>query len=525
MRYFILFVFVSQFTFAQPNTEVYLFDLNTNNGKFELSNFRNISNNEGYDNQPSFLDDNTILFASTRKGQTDIARYSINYKSKVWINYTEGSEYSPLKIPNERAVSAIRLEKDGAQKLYKYNLSNGESSVLVEDIIIGYHRWFDQHTLVSSVLEDDALALYVTHFKDRKNHKLQKSIGRSLHKIPNTSLVSYVSKENPDLWEIKSLDPISGVTTALTTTLPKSEDLCWLPNGTILMGNEDTLYTYTPKKSVDWKEVSSLKSYNIKNITRLAVSPDGTKLAVVAESAEAAQTQQTETTTTEASTSEADPGAIVQRHIEPFNNRDLDGFVNAFSEDVIVSIFPDQVRYQGRDKLKADYIDYYKNVKKSTVKVLNRITHKNYVIDEELGTDGQRTNRKVTFYTTGGDKIKTMTFMPNSRTTTNPEAIVNKQLYAYNTRNIDAFLATYTEDVKLYSYPAKALSTGTESMRTQYGSMFDNIPDLNAEIVNRIVLGNKVIDKEKVTVNGRTFYAVAIYEVKDGLINKVTFIQ
>lgn len=34
-----------------------------------------------------------------------------------------------------------------------------------------------------------------------------------------------------------------------------------------------------------------------------------------------------------------------------------------------------------------------------------------------------------------------------------------------------------------------------------------------------------IIDKEKVTINGEFFYAIAIYEVENGLITKVTFIQ
>ena len=63
------------------------------------------------------------------------------------------------------------------------------------------------------------------------------------------------------------------------------------------------------------------------------------------------------------------------------------------------------------------------------------------------------------------------------------------------------------------------------ALKKRYDTMFKSVPDLNAEIVNRIVLGNKVIDKEKVTINGNIFYAIAIYEVKDGLISKVTFIQ
>ena len=42
---------------------------------------------------------------------------------------------------------------------------------------------------------------------------------------------------------------------------------------------------------------------------------------------------------------------------------------------------------------------------------------------------------------------------------------------------------------------------------------------------NRIVIGNKVIDKEYITANGDTFSAVAIYEVANGKIAKVTFIN
>ena len=51
---------ISHFAVAQPNTEVYLFDLDRTDGKINLSNPKNISNNEGYDNQPSFLDNNTV---------------------------------------------------------------------------------------------------------------------------------------------------------------------------------------------------------------------------------------------------------------------------------------------------------------------------------------------------------------------------------------------------------------------------------------------------------------------------------
>lgn len=282
LLYFALFFSVQ--IYAQTNTDVFLFDLNTSKGKFELSNFKNISNNEGYDNQPSFLDNNTILFAGTRNGQTDIVKYNIQYDSKIFINHTEGSEYSPLRIPNQKAVSAIRLEKNGDQKLYKYNLKNGESEILIEDIVIGYQTWYSPNLLISSVLEDDKLALYSSKVSTLLHTKLHGNIGRSLHKIPNTRNISFIDKTNADVWEIRSINPITGDSEGLAATLPKSEDMCWISNGTMLMGHENKLYTYTLGKSVDWKEVASLKTHNIKNISRLAISPDGKKLAIVAES-------------------------------------------------------------------------------------------------------------------------------------------------------------------------------------------------------------------------------------------------
>jgi hypothetical protein len=280
----VILLLVALLGYAQPNTDIFLFDLNTEYGAFKVSNMRNISNNEGYNNQPSFMGNNTILYAGTRNGQTDIVKYSINYDSKIFINHTEGGEYSPLKIPNQNAVSAIRLDPDGKQFLYKYSLRNGDSEVLVDAVVIGYHVWFDNNTIVSSVLENGGLSLYTTKVNEKTNTRQQKQVGRSLHNIPNTDLISYISKENPDKWLIKSLDPVSGATKTITSTLGKSEDMCWTPDGTILMGKASKLYQFIPKKSTEWQEVASLESYNIKNITRLAVSPDGKRIAVVGES-------------------------------------------------------------------------------------------------------------------------------------------------------------------------------------------------------------------------------------------------
>ncbi|MGJ8593408.1 MAG: DUF6265 family protein [Aquaticitalea sp.] len=278
-----LFFLFTILSFSQSNTEVFLFDLNTQNGTIELSNFKNVSENEGYDNQPSFMDNNTILYAGTRNGQTDIVQYNINIGSKKWISETEGGEYSPLKIPNQEAVSAIRLDVDGTQLLYRYDLKSGTNRPLIDSLVVGYHHWFDPNILFTSVLEGNSLSLYINDIVKRRHLRLQQNIGRSLHTIPNSNSMSYISKENASAWEIKSIDPITEETTTIIQTFPTIEDICWTPWGSIFMANNGILYQFHPGRDKNWTNAVVLSEYGITNITRLAISPDGTKLAVVGE--------------------------------------------------------------------------------------------------------------------------------------------------------------------------------------------------------------------------------------------------
>lgn len=285
MRSYVILLFVLSplMSFAQPNTEVFLFDLNSDQSAFKISKVENISNNEGYDNQPSFIDDQTILFSSTRNGQTDIVKYDLHYGSKTWICYTEGSEYSPLKIPNQNAVSAIRLDPDGTQRLYRYDLQLITNKVLVEDLIVGYHAWIGEDYLVSAVLENDGLSLYSSNLHSNENKRIATSVGRSLQHIPNSKLISFISKNSVGASDIKLFNPLNGTIKIIAKALPDSEDLYWLTEDSILMTKGDAVYRLNISKNTGWIKVASLKDFGITNLTRLAISPNGKKLAIVGE--------------------------------------------------------------------------------------------------------------------------------------------------------------------------------------------------------------------------------------------------
>lgn len=107
-----------------------------------------------------------------------------------------------------------------------------------------------------------------------------------------------------------------------------------------------------------------------------------------------------------------------------------------------------------------------------------------------------------------------------------PEMLAQEQLNAYNARDIDAFLAPYSDSIEIYTYPGKLLSKGKEQMRKGYEGMFKQVKNLHCELVHRSVYGNIVIDHESVSGFGpKPVKAMAIYTIKDGKIVKVEFVE
>lgn len=114
-------------------------------------------------------------------------------------------------------------------------------------------------------------------------------------------------------------------------------------------------------------------------------------------------------------------------------------------------------------------------------------------------------------------------FNPNTLIKETPEVLAQRQLNAYNFRNIEAFLEPYAEDVEIYNYPDKLISKGKENMRKSYAKMFENTPNLHCELKERIVQGNIVIDKERVQFGDKIIEAVAIYHIENNKIKSVFY--
>ena len=386
----LLSLLISVSTFSQTNTEIYLFDVEKTEIGYLLTNKKNVSNNKGYDSQPHFYDNNTLLFSSSRNGQTDILKYDIKTGTKVFINFTpNGGEYSPQRIPGSENVSAVRLDDSGLQRFYEYNIKTGTSKEIIRSLKVAYPVWFNEKIVVSAVIGKNSLDLVTSDLQHKSNFTLQNNVGRSLHKIPNTNKVSFISK-NEGTWEIRSLDVATLRTEKIVDLSGKYEDICWLPDGSILQAKKNQILRFDPKKDSDWTVLTTIDDREIQNISRIAVNSDGTQIAIVGEES---------------------PRFVVQKQLDAYNNRDIEAFVETYADDVKVYDFPNQLRYQGKKELKRRYAAFFANTPDLNCTILKRIENGNKVIDEELVTINGRKVNGVAIYEVKNGKIVAVTFL------------------------------------------------------------------------------------------------------------------
>lgn len=108
-------------------------------------------------------------------------------------------------------------------------------------------------------------------------------------------------------------------------------------------------------------------------------------------------------------------------------------------------------------------------------------------------------------------------------------ALVNQQLTAYNQRSIKDFVEPFSDSVQVFQHPDQVVVSGKAAFTEMYLEMFTALDSLHCTILNRMVLGQQVIDHER--IYGRkgeldyTLEAIVIYKIALGKIQEVYFIQ
>lgn len=268
-----------------PSTDIYLATLTSNDGTYSVGPPRNITDRDGYDNQPAFEPGGaSLLYTSARNStQTDIYRYDVGDGTTRQVTQTLASEFSATPLPGGGGFSSIRESADG-QLLWRYdNDGVGRGAILPDVQPVGYHAWGDEDQLIMFVLGGGGspATLQLGDLREGTAEVIAENPGRSLHKVPGRHALSFVRKLSREEWWIEVLDLDSGEFTRLVHTLPGREDFAWTPDGALIMGDGSKLYQMRPGEG--WVEIADLEGAGISGISRLAINDSGTRIAIVGE--------------------------------------------------------------------------------------------------------------------------------------------------------------------------------------------------------------------------------------------------
>ncbi len=102
------------------------------------------------------------------------------------------------------------------------------------------------------------------------------------------------------------------------------------------------------------------------------------------------------------------------------------------------------------------------------------------------------------------------------------EAIVARQVDAYNAHDLEAFVATFHPTIEFIGWPDHLRLQGHQALRERYGALWAAGPALEARILARIAVGRFVIDREQLVhhPDGDRAPLVVVYETVDGLIRR-----
>ena len=272
-----------------PGSQIYLAPLTHIGDSIAVGAPVNVTNRPGYNNQPAFLPDGrALLFTVIGSDRTaDIWRYDLATHQTTRVTNTPESEYSATVMPGGRRFSVIRVERDSAQRLWSFAMDGSDPQVVLPALKpVGYHDWLDSTRLVAYVLGTPS-TLHLINADGTGDAVRATNIGRSLHRLALRPGYSFTQRDSSGAYWIMADDLGRNGAVRLVRAATDNEFHAWTPDGVLLTASAGMLVRWNTQLGANgaWLPVANLARAGVRNVTRLAVSPDGRWLAFVAEPA------------------------------------------------------------------------------------------------------------------------------------------------------------------------------------------------------------------------------------------------
>lgn len=286
---FLTLVFFSSITApAQEASDLFLVDAKNNILGFAVfsNSARQITDSEWYDNQPRFINDQQLVFASEdQSGNVDAILYT--WEKAQFANMTrtpEKSEFSPDLTSCGQYISAVTVEEDSSQRIWLYPINGGEPELLYDDIApVGYYGWLGETAALFVIGEPNRL---VFPYGRDDVYTISENPGRSIQYRPGTKEIVFLDKntnivvDGKVTFELKAFNSEQRETRSLGLALGGSEDFCWVDKNKLLMARGNDLYLRKVNKGIEWEKVGTFTFPGYGSISRIAISPDSKKIVL-----------------------------------------------------------------------------------------------------------------------------------------------------------------------------------------------------------------------------------------------------
>lgn len=275
-------------------TEVWVGALDFREGRFDVSDLKNISNDPGYDNQPAFFPDGqTLVYTSVIAGDLGdsglgLHAFLVDLRSGARTPLPEARGFSPTPTADGKQLMMLR---EG--RVWLHDLGGKVLGPLTETTTAGYYARFDDRTYVLFMNEQQR-RIVIYDAKTKKVDTMAVGASTAPYRIPGQRAVTFVAEEPFSAAEntaadapkptlvLRRLDlPTRKVTTLATIPFPTGGQHVWTARGTLLIASGPQIYEWNPARPDEWKPIYRATNPDLQGITRIAISPASDRIAIV----------------------------------------------------------------------------------------------------------------------------------------------------------------------------------------------------------------------------------------------------
>lgn len=267
---------------AQPATDIFIADLSIRDGRPVIGTPVNATNRAGYDNQPWFLPDGTgFLYSSDRGGQIDIMRYDVASRTATRVTNTPENEYSPSLPGDGSRMIVVRWPTDMSTGVLWWFTPDGRPMEVARGSVprVGYYTFVDEHTL-ALFINDSIQSFILSDTRTGDTIRVGRDMGGSAPRtIPGSRAVSYLRRGDDGSRWLTRLNVETRESTPLVRMLEGVANYAWTARGTVIAARGPTIYEWTP--GGDWRAIVTFAEPELQDISRIAISPAGDRIAFV----------------------------------------------------------------------------------------------------------------------------------------------------------------------------------------------------------------------------------------------------